>query len=210
MLRAAVVGTGYWAGYAHVPGLRALPDTEVVACVGRTIDSARRFADDFGIPSVFPTIEALLDSGRAARFIVIAGPDDMHPSAATAVIDAAVPVFCEKPLANDAATALSLADHATERGVPNTVGYSFRYSPAIQALRSDLESGWLGDPWLVEITEHNAQFHPALGKPMNWKGDPTKATAGALFEYGSHAIDLADWLVGPIECRLDESVACTA
>jgi predicted dehydrogenase len=33
---------------------------------------------------------------------------------------------------------------------------------------------------------------------MNWKGDPKHAAAGALFEYGSHAVDLARWLMGNV------------
>jgi len=56
----------------------------------------------------------------------------------------------------------------------------------------------LGQPWLIELSEHNPQFHPAGGKPLNWKGDPAMARGGALFEYGSHVIDLANWLLGPI------------
>jgi predicted dehydrogenase len=33
---------------------------------------------------------------------------------------------------------------------------------------------------------------------MNWKGDPRRAAAGALFEYGSHVLDLAGWLLGRV------------
>jgi predicted dehydrogenase len=79
-----------------------------------------------------------------------------------------------------------------------TVGFSFRFNPAIQALRRDLLDGRLGEIWLIELAEHNPQFHPDGGKPLNWKGDPAHAGGGALFEYGSHVIDLALWLVGPI------------
>ena len=116
---------------------------------------------------------------------------------AEAAIAAGIPVFCEKPLANDASVAHELAQLAAAAGVPATVGYSFRYSPAIQALRADIADGRLGEPWLIELFEYNAQFHPANGKPMNWKGDPAHAKAGALFEYGSHVVDIAAWLVGP-------------
>ena len=197
-MRAAIVGTGFWAGYAYVPALRAIADMELVACVSRSEEGARRFAGEHGIPATYPSLDGLIASSVRPDLIVIAGPDDMHPPAAMAVIDAGIAVFCEKPLANRADTARSMADRASREAVPNTVGYSFRYSPAIGALRADIEDGTLGEPWLMEISEYNAQFHPQLGKPMNWKGDPDKAKAGALFEYGSHAVDLADWLIGPI------------
>ena len=108
------------------------------------------------------------------------------------------PSYCEKPLANDANEAERLADLAEQHDAHATVGYSFRYSPALQQMRGDLAAGRLGTPWLIELYEQNPQFHPAFGKPMNWKGDPAHAGAGALYEYGSHAIDLGYWLLGPV------------
>ena len=197
-LRAAVLGTGFWARRAHVPALRSLPDVELDACIGRTPESAARFAAEEGFARAFATVDELLASERLPDLLVVAGPDDIHPAATEAALRAGIPVFCEKPLANEAATAAELARIAGETGTPATVGYSFRYSPAIQALREDLASGRLGTPWLLELFEYNAQFHPKSGKPMNWKGDPAHARAGALYEYGSHVTDIAGWLAGPV------------
>ncbi|MFN8624192.1 MAG: Gfo/Idh/MocA family oxidoreductase [Chloroflexota bacterium] len=198
-LRVAILGTGFWASYAHLPGLRALPEVEVVACVGRTQERADAFAAQESIPGAYATLDSLLASPDRPDLLLVAGPDDIHPDASLAAIELGIPVFCEKPLANTHATAAAMAARAEALGVKTTVGYSFRYSPAVLALRDDLLSGALGEPWLIELFEYNAQFHPARGKPMNWKGDPAHAAAGALFEYGSHVADIADWLVGPIE-----------
>ena len=198
-VRAAIVGTGFWASYAHVPALRAIPGVELDAVVGLTANLARRFAADQGFARAFTSVIELVDSDRRPDLLVVAAPDDVHPAATTLALEAGIPVFCEKPLANDATTAERLARLAEATGVPSTVGYSFRYSPAIQALRSDVRAGRLGTPWLVELFEYNAQFHPRNGKPMNWKGDPDHARAGALYEYGSHVVDLAGWLAGPVE-----------
>lgn len=198
-VKVAILGTGFWARYAHLPGLRALPDVEVTACIGRTVERGEMFAREHGIPCVYESVEALLASRDCPEMLVIAAPDTVHPAATTAALEAGVPVFCEKPLANEAVVAHQLADLAANTGVPATVGYSFRYGPAVQALRTDVRLGHLGTPWLLELFEYNAQFHPANGKAMNWKGDPAMAAAGALYEYGSHVVDIADWLAGPIE-----------
>jgi predicted dehydrogenase len=198
-MKVAILGTGFWATYAHLPALRALPGVEVTSCIGRTLDRARAFAEHEGIPSVYGSVEELFASRDRPEMLVVAAPDTVHPAATTAALEAGVPVFCEKPLANEAAVAHQLADLATRSGIAATVGYSFRYSPAVQALRMDVRDGRLGTPWLLELFEYNAQFHPRNGKPMNWKGDPAMAAAGALFEYGSHVVDIAGWLAGPIE-----------
>lgn len=198
-MKVAVLGTGFWARYAHVPALRALPGVEVTACVGRTVERAKEFAQAQGIPRVHESLDALLASEDRPDMLLVAAPDSVHPEATTKALEAGMPVFCEKPLANEALVAHQLAALAEQTGTAATVGYSFRYGPAVQALRTDVLTGRLGTPWLLELFEYNAQFHPANGKPMNWKGDPAMAAAGALYEYGSHVVDLAGWLAGPIE-----------
>jgi predicted dehydrogenase len=196
--RVAVMGTGFWARCAHVPALRELPDVVLDVAIGRTAEGARAFAASEGFRRWSTSLGDVLDSDEPPDLLMVAGPDDIHAAATTAALQAGVPVFCEKPLANTAAAGRELADLAERTRVPATVGFSFRYSPAIQALRADVASGHLGRTWLLELFEYNAQFHPRNGKPMNWKGDPAHAGAGALFEYGSHVVDLAGWLAGPV------------
>jgi predicted dehydrogenase len=196
-VRVAVLGAGFWARNAHLPALAALPDVEVVACAGATLDEGRAFAAEHDIPASYESLEQLLDEAKPDLLAIVA-PDDVHAPATTAALERGIAVFCEKPLANDAATASGLARLQDERAAVATVGFSFRYSPALQQLKRDLERGVLGEPWFIELYEHNPQFHPLRGRPMNWKGDPAHAAAGALFEYGSHVVDVARWLVGDI------------
>jgi predicted dehydrogenase len=196
-LRIVLLGTGFWARNAHVPALRALEDVELVACAGATLDDGRAFAREHDIPTACETLEQLLEEARPDILAVVA-PDDVHAPATAAALDRGVAVFCEKPLANDAKTASELARLERTTSGTATVGFSFRFSPALQAMRRDLETGALGAPWFIELYEHNPQFHPLRGRPMNWKGDPEHAAAGALFEYGSHAVDLARWLMGDV------------
>jgi predicted dehydrogenase len=194
-IEVAVFGTGGWARQVLLPALQA-PDVHVVACAD--IENAEEAARIFKIDNVYRTLDELLAAHPDLDLLVIAAPDHLHVTAARAALTRGIAVYCEKPLGNDAADAAELAALAEAAGLPATVGYSFRYSPAVQALRADLESGVLGDVWLVELFEHNPQFHPTLGRPMNWKGDPAYVAAGALLEYGSHVLDLCQWLFGPV------------
>lgn len=196
--KVAVFGTGGWAQRVHLPVLTSLPDVEVVACVDTSPENGKSAAAMFGVRCAYRTLDELFENHSSLSLLVIAAPDHVQTEAARAALLRGVAVFCEKPLGNDAVTSEVLANIAEKGRIPATVGYSFRYSPAIQALRADLDSGRLGDVWLIELAEHNPQFHPLLGKPMNWKGDPAYATAGALLEYGSHVLDLCLWLLGPV------------
>ena len=173
-LRFALIGCGFWAGAAHVPALRSLSGVDISACVGADAAEGAAFAREHGIPSSYSTIRELLAAERPDA-VVVASPNDTHCEAIEVSLSAGAGVFCEKPLANRGSDAWRAARAGRASGLPCTVGFSFRYSPAIQAIRNDLRSGRFGQLWLVEVAVCNSQFHPIGGKPMNWKGDPSHA-----------------------------------
>jgi predicted dehydrogenase len=193
----AMAGTGDWALSGLGPALRGIPDVAIVACASPDLAQARRFAAAMGIATAYPSLEEMLAGEASLDLLVVSTPDDHHPVAVRRAAAAGVAVFCEKPLANSAAEADQLALAVEQAGIPATVGYSFRYSAAVQQLRRDLQAGMLGTPWLLELHEHNPQFHPVIGRPLTWKGDPRHAAGGAIVEYGAHIVDLGSWLLGP-------------
>jgi predicted dehydrogenase len=183
---------------ALLPALWAQKECKVVGCAAADSAEADAFAREVGIPQAFGSLEAMIADAGKLDLVVMATPDHAHASGIAAALNAGIAVYCEKPLANDPRSANELVALGRKTSVPATVGFSFRFNPALQALKRDLRAGRLGEPWLIELSEHNPQFHPAGGKALNWKGDPAMARGGALFEYGSHVIDVASWLLGPI------------
>ena len=208
-LSAVLVGTGDWARKSLAPALVALSCTQqqqddgaatvtIAACVGIDEAQTASFAADLGIP-VTATSLAALPSSVAIDLVVISTPDSHHGAAIREAIAAgARAIYCEKPLANSPTEADRLLELTQGSGVPCTVGFAFRYSDAVQKLRSAVDSGVVGKIWLIECHEMNSQFHPTAGRAMTWKGDPEHAAGGAVFEYGAHILDLACWLVGPV------------
>jgi predicted dehydrogenase len=77
------------------------------------------------------------------------------------------------------------------------VGFTFRRSPAIAAIRQQVDQGGIGRP--VHFNGHYwCDYGCEPDAPMSWryKGGPG---SGALSDIGSHLIDLAEFLCGPIE-----------
>jgi predicted dehydrogenase len=196
-LAAVVVGTGSWAERALVPAIRSVSELDLAGCVGPSMNEADAFAAKLEISQAFDSLESAVRALQPG-LVVIATPDRLHVRQTATALRAGAAVYCEKPLAGDARSAREVAALAAELRSVATVGYAFRYAPAIQALRADLEARRIGEPWLIELFEHNPQFHSRAAKPLNWKADPAHVPAGALFEYGSHVIDLALWLIGPV------------
>ena len=58
-LRIGLIGAGANTASQHIPGFRRVEGVEVAAVVNRSRESSQRIADQFGIPRIFDTPEAL-------------------------------------------------------------------------------------------------------------------------------------------------------
>ncbi len=106
-------------------------------------------------------------------------------------------MLCEKPLAPTSTDARAMIDAVESAGIVARVGFTFRRTPGIGAVRKQLESGRLGRPLYI-----SAQYWTDYGAdpqaPMSWRyrGGPG---SGALADLGSHLTDTAEFLLGPVE-----------
>ncbi|MEZ5859490.1 MAG: Gfo/Idh/MocA family oxidoreductase [Geminicoccaceae bacterium] len=128
--------------------------------------------------------------------IDITTPNTLHEPMAMAAIGAGKPVYCEKPLAPDAATACRMALAAEAAGVPTFVGFNYLKNPLVQTARAIVQGGEIGEVWSFRgIHAEDYMTDPAA--PWTWRLDP-RGGAGAVADLGSHIISLARHVVGPI------------
>ncbi|WP_306117529.1 MULTISPECIES: Gfo/Idh/MocA family oxidoreductase [unclassified Roseitalea] len=118
---------------------------------------------------------------------------DMH-----ALVEAGIPVFAEKPLAHDAASARRIADAAERTGTTVHTGFFMRTNTALAELCERVREGVLGD--IVEARarfSHDGAFARWLDL-SGWMTTPQLAGYGGFADEGVHAIDLLQWMLGPI------------
>ena len=198
----AVIGAGM-AGRAHAAGYRSastlygegLPEIRLaaIADVNPTFaaDTARRFG--------FERAEGGWEAVAAADdvdvvSVVVANP--LHRQIVEGLLDAGKHVLCEKPMAPTVEDAEAMVAAAKASGRETGIGFVFRRSPAIGAIREQLASGAMGRP-----LHFNGHYWCDYGVdprgPMSWryKGGPG---SGALSDIGSHLIDLSEFVCGPI------------
>src|SRR6185503_18285266 len=104
-----IIGLGF--GRAHIPAFQS-QGCRVVAVSQRDQASAKKIADAYGIPEVFPRWQDLLDRARP-EIVVIATPPHLHRDIALAAFAAGAHVLCEKPVAMTQAEARAMVDAAT-------------------------------------------------------------------------------------------------
>jgi len=76
------------------------------------------------------------------------------------------------------------------------VGFTFRRSPAVSAIREQLDVGRIGRP-VHFVGRYWCDYGTNPDAPMSWRyqGGPG---SGALADIGSHLVDLAEFLGGPV------------
>ncbi len=199
----AVIGAGM-AGRAHANGYRSasaafatdLPDVRLVAIADAhepfAVDTARRY----GYERAETSWEAIAEAPDIDAVSVVVA-NALHREIVEGLLGAGKHVLCEKPLAPSVADAQAMVDRAERSDRVAAVGFTFRRSPAINAIREQITEGVL-EP-VVHFNGHYwCDYGFAADAPMSWryKGGPG---SGALADIGTHLVDVGEFLCGPID-----------
>jgi predicted dehydrogenase len=192
-LRVAVVGTGHWAVDVQIPGLQRA-GAQVVAVCGRNDERRRGVAQRFGIAQDFADWREMLEAVQADA-VTVATPNDLHAPISVAAAEKGFHICCEKPLATNVADARAAWQGA--RNLVTMIGFSHRFVPAAQFLKEMLDAGELGE--IRHIFAHMLQGGLAdPSSPARWRLNRAQAGGGALYDLGSHLLDLVVWYGGDI------------
>jgi predicted dehydrogenase len=140
--------------------------------------------------------EALLE--RNLDGIVIATPSALHAEQAIAALDRGMAVFCQKPLARDAAETRRVLDAADRADRLLGVDLSYRHVEALRTAHRVVEAGEIGLLHSLDLV-----FHNAYGPDRPWFTDPALSGGGCLIDLGTHLADLALWLTGASEFEVE-------
>lgn len=198
-----LIGTGFM-GKCHALAFRAapavfghLPRLDLAVLADVDADVAEKAAHTFGFARHTTDWRDLV-TDPAVDIVAITSPNFLHEEMALAAIDAGKHVYCEKPLALDAAGAGQMTEAAEAAGVKTLVGYNYLHNPAIRLAKDIIEAGEIGE--IVHF--RGAHFEDYLASPdvpYSWRSSKAKAGAGVVADLGSHIISLARHLVGEIE-----------
>ena len=192
-LRVGLVGYGGAGRGIHA---RLVRDAGYQVSVVVTRSPQRRAQAEADWPGVrvVDDLDALLGAREDYDLVVLASPTPVHEEQAAVVLGAGVPLLLDKPIALTADGAQALVDLARAGSVPFTVFQNRRWDPEQLTLRAVLDSGEIGQVHRFE--RRWERFRPV---PQDrWKeNDPTGG--GLLLDLGTHLVDSAVQLFGPVE-----------
>jgi predicted dehydrogenase len=195
-IRAGLIGYGLGGAAFHAPFIATTPGLTLEAIV--TTNPERRAQAERAYPGarLLSSADELFTMPRPVDLVVVTTPNRSHIPLAMSALGAGLPVVIDKPIAPTSAAARAVIAEAARRGLMLTVFHNRRWDGDFLTVRRLLAEGALGDVHRFE--SRFERWRPA-GR-QNWRelADPEDA-GGLLFDLGSHLIDQALVLFGPVE-----------
>lgn len=163
---------------------------------GRDAGRTKALAVKFGVGSVTLDPEELCAS-KEVDAVTICTPNNVHGRHTLLALAHGKHVFCEKPLALTVDEATAMVTTAKTRNVVHQVGFTFRHLLGVEELLRRVRKGDIGEPLVVRV--HHQYFDGVKdGADIRWQHRLHEAGGGVLRDSGSHLLDLARAIMGPV------------
>jgi len=193
-------------GLRDIPFLYGLPAdaVQIVGVATSHLETAQRAAQEIGCGDWTADYRELL-ARPDIDFVDVTVPNQAHAEIVIAAAQAGKHIYCEKPLAMTVAEGQAMVAAAEKAGVKTQMTFNLRCFPALSRARQLIEHGFLGNLFSFRGRYYRASYIDP-NKPISWRQQKAIAGGGALFDLGSHVLDLLYMLLGPfgaVQATLD-------
>ncbi len=189
-----IIGTGVIADF-HARAVTQSEGGILTGCYDTVQSKAQEFAKKYGCRFYSSLKEMLTDPAMAA--VSICTPSGAHLEPALEVLDAGKHLIVEKPLEVTVDRCSKMIRAAENRNLLLTGIFPYRFSKSARLLKEAVERGrfgklTLGDAYVKWF--RNQEYYDQAG----WRGTWNLDGGGALMNQSIHAVDLLQWLMGPV------------
>ncbi len=188
-LRFGILGCANIVRRDLIRGFHAAVNAEPYAIASRSLEKARQWAADLGIPHAYGSYEALL-ADPLVDAVYIPLPNHLHGEWTIKAAQAGKHVLCEKPLALNAAEAEQMATACAQAGVALLEAFMYRFHPQTVRLRQLVNEGAVGS---VKVIRGGFSFFMPYSDNVRWFPE---MGGGALMDVGCYPVSLTRLLLG--------------
>lgn len=191
-----IIGLGLIADF-HAKAIQAMEKGELVACYSRSQEKAEAFGKRHACNGYASMQEFLAHPGL--EIVTICTPSGYHLEPALEAANAGKHLIIEKPLEITLERCDQIIEVCEQKNVKLAGVFQSRFSEVAGVLKNTLEEGRfgklvLGDAYVKWY--RSQEYYDKGGWHGTWKLDG----GGALINQSIHAIDLLQWLMGPVDC----------
>ena len=194
--RGAIVGYGLAGSAFHAPLIESTPGLAVGAIVTANPQRVASAREKYPGARVLADVDALFTAASEFDFVVVATPNQAHAPLALRALDAGLSVVVDKPLAPTAAEARVVVERAKELGLLLTVFLNRRWDSDLLTLKRLITENALGT--VLRFESRFERWRPDAA-PGAWREEtPPEQGGGLLLDIGTHLVDQATQLFGPV------------
>jgi glucose-fructose oxidoreductase len=194
-LGVALCGLGTYSTTQLAPALQDTEHCELRGIVTGSPEKIPVWQRRYGVADAnvysYETLPDIADND-AIDVVYIVTPPGLHARDAVKAAEAGKHVWCEKPMAMDAAECRSIIDAADRNGVQLTVGYRLQHEPNNRTIMRYAREKPYG---AVEEVRTGAGYDGAHPDPDDWRRDAERG-GGALYDMGVYPINAARYATG--------------
>ncbi|MDH5530779.1 MAG: Gfo/Idh/MocA family oxidoreductase [Paracoccaceae bacterium] len=189
-MRFGVIGGGGKVGQLRVQTIHENVDTQLVAILDLSEDSARAVAGD---AEVFTDLDQFLSVEMDA--VIISTPPHFHEEACLKALAAGCHVLVEKPFSSSAESCRRMIDAGQKANRHVAVGFNMRYYPAFAYVKDAVTSGKIGQLTHVRaFGGHEGTVHFT----HDWEYRVPMTGGGATWDIGIHVTDIVRHILGEV------------
>ena len=190
MLKGGFIGFGRM-GITHFSILNSHPLVKIVAVSDQSRHMLSILKKNTSVTPYFDYRKMI--NAEALDFVVISTPSDSHAEIVRAAIDNDLHTFVEKPFALTVTEGQKTLAHLGGKKLINQVGYVNRFNEVFMEVKKLIKAGVIGT-----VKNFRSEMYGATlvkDSKASWRGKK-KTGGGCMYEFASHCIDLAIYLVG--------------
>ena len=209
--RVAVIGTGWWSTYAHIPTLKEHPDVELVALADIRADILPQLSKHFRVEKTYTDFRQML-AKEPLDGVVVAVWHVSHYEVARACLERGLHILLEKPMVLEARHGRDLCELARKQNREIVMGYPWQFLQLSLRARGVLQSGSLGRVHFISNVFSSSPLHlyrgddrsdqpemashyPLIG-PGDVYSDPARSGGGQGHLQVTHSAALMFFLTG--------------
>jgi len=194
-VRVALIGYGLGGAAFHAPLIACTPRMRLATIVTSNPERRSQAAREHPQAKIVDSPQAVWDRAQDHDVAVVTTSNDSHGSLASAALAAGLPVVVDKPFAVHAAEARELIADARRRNLMLTVYHNRRWDSELLTVKRLLAEHALGD--VLRFESRLERWRPEPKGGWRERGAP-EFGGGLLYDLGTHLIDQALHLFGPV------------
>ncbi|HZI68329.1 MAG TPA: Gfo/Idh/MocA family oxidoreductase [Hanamia sp.] len=195
-----MIGCGDVTEVKSGPAFNKVDNSSLVAVMRRDAEKAKDYAQRHGVAKWYSDANELIND-KEVNAIYIATPPSSHEEYALAAINAGKPVYIEKPMTLNYASANMIAKLAKEKNIKLSVAHYRRGQPLFNEVKRLINEGEIGTVRFVKLEFFQPQLsQEKLSVPkVAWRVNPEISGGGLFHDLAPHQLDLMYWFFGDVE-----------